>query len=719
MKKWLDKYDKGGPVKKLNASEIADIKKFIANNADVKDINDPRYYTGKPVVNKAYNVTNRLSAGNLPRYVDPNVKNDPALKWVNAAAILGPIAAMAAPTVAAGAATLAPYLSAPLVVGGSELAAVTPASIAGAYFAHEGYKKLPQTQASVLNAYNNPTRQNILNAANDVGWNTMDFLGTGEAIKGATQLAEPIINKAGKTVVNKLSRLPFENVPVLNQAYKINPWAFTPQEGMMYRGIGKEGMEDAIQSGVFRPKQHGYAEKRSLAERVNTPKQFGSTFYAPAKKFGIVQNYGPNYLAEVPFEGNQFARRYGRKDWSWSTPREIPIEEGRLLKKNWLQGYTPLEVPNTALPTLNNNTVSNKIINSRLFKALVGTDGVLSELYGEILSGKANRKAIEEGNQWMQDWINHPETQRKIVNDMEEAIYNDELINPVNNRNTPLLNLIKEQSLNYRPNAKEYSLLKQIKSNIKQYTSAQAEKPIHYMNSGVSYEHGVHPIWRYNIENKLQDAPDWYGNWISRNFTIGYPKRVGTTVHENTHGWVNENALVESRLKNMSLSNTNEEIRNDVLEWQNLRNEGKTQEGINKIMGKERAYQAYIADPTEMHARTMELRKHFGITPDMKFDENSAADLLERLYKTAELKENKHPITGLRQYLTALDGKPQNFANILNNFWGVLPVGLTIGALNNNQNKPNQYKDGGQIHNWREVKVPHKKNQLSGWLDKL
>ncbi len=28
-------------------------------------------------------------------------------------------------------------------------------------------------------------------------------------------------------------------------------------------------------------------------------------------------------------------------------------------------------------------------------------------------------------------------------------------------------------------------------------------------------------------------------------------------------------------------------------------------------------------------------------------------------------------------------------------------------------------KNGGQIHNWREVEVPHKKNQLSGWLDKL
>ncbi len=29
------------------------------------------------------------------------------------------------------------------------------------------------------------------------------------------------------------------------------------------------------------------------------------------------------------------------------------------------------------------------------------------------------------------------------------------------------------------------------------------------------------------------------------------------------------------------------------------------------------------------------------------------------------------------------------------------------------------YEDGGSIHNWRDVKVPHKKNQLSGWLDEL
>jgi len=129
----------------------------------------------------------------------------------------------------------------------------------------------------------------------------------------------------------------------LRNAYKINPWAFKPQEGMMYRGLGQEGYDDALTSGVFRPKQHNYAEKRSLAERVQSPKQFGSTYYAPAKKFKVIENYGPDYVAEVPFEGNLFNKRYGRKDWSWSTERQIPINEGRILQRDWLRRYTPVK----------------------------------------------------------------------------------------------------------------------------------------------------------------------------------------------------------------------------------------------------------------------------------------------------------------------------------------------------------------------------------------
>lgn len=165
-------------------------------------------------------------------------------------------------------------------------------------------------------------------------------VGTPLAFGAAEAIATPYINKGASYLKNNI--------------YRINPNRFKPTDGMMYRGLGEEGFQDAMETGVFRPKQHNYAPGRSLAEKVTTPKQFGSTFYAPSNKFGVVENYGPNYLAEVPFEGNQFARRYGRKDWSWSTPRQIPINEGRILQKDWWKGYKEVPVSQSFEKTAGN-----------------------------------------------------------------------------------------------------------------------------------------------------------------------------------------------------------------------------------------------------------------------------------------------------------------------------------------------------------------------------
>ena len=155
-----------------------------------------------------------------------------------------------------------------------------------------------------------------------------------------------------------------------------SPMAFRPVEGMMYRGLGKEGFKDAVQSGVFRPKQLNYAPGRSFAERVNSPKQFGSTYYAPSKKFGVIENYGPEYVAEVPYNEADFFRRYSkRNDWSYSTPRQIPITEGKILKKDWLLGYKPVDVSNIqqSVPSSVNPALSGfvpDITNTRLYKGV-------------------------------------------------------------------------------------------------------------------------------------------------------------------------------------------------------------------------------------------------------------------------------------------------------------------------------------------------------------
>jgi hypothetical protein len=120
----------------------------------------------------------------------------------------------------------------------------------------------------------------------------------------------------------------------LKNAYKLNPYAFKPQEGMMYRGIGKEGMEDALQSGMFRAKQD--VTPTSIGN-FNTTRQFSKAYYSP--RFDIADQYGQGFIAEVPRGASDWGKRYGKKEWSQIAQRDIPITEGKVLQKDWLKRY--------------------------------------------------------------------------------------------------------------------------------------------------------------------------------------------------------------------------------------------------------------------------------------------------------------------------------------------------------------------------------------------
>lgn len=78
---------------------------------------------------------------------------------------------------------------------------------------------------------------------------------------------------------------------------------------MMYRGLGSEGYQDAITSGVFRPKVSGTAVTIPTG-KINLEKKFTKTYYTPAEKFATVKNYGSGYLAEVPISSGNFRNRY-------------------------------------------------------------------------------------------------------------------------------------------------------------------------------------------------------------------------------------------------------------------------------------------------------------------------------------------------------------------------------------------------------------------------
>jgi hypothetical protein len=129
----------------------------------------------------------------------------------------------------------------------------------------------------------------------------------------------------------------------LKNAWRLNPKAYQYNlpENAMWRGIGKEGMEDALSSGVFRAKQN-IEPSNYRNSSLNLNKSFGAnTYFTP--KFKVAGSYGPDYLAEVPRTSANWRNRYAKSDWSQIADRQIPISEGRILQKNWLEGYK--EVP--------------------------------------------------------------------------------------------------------------------------------------------------------------------------------------------------------------------------------------------------------------------------------------------------------------------------------------------------------------------------------------
>jgi hypothetical protein len=157
----------------------------------------------------------------------------------------------------------------------------------------------------------------------------LDIMTAGEAGAALNTIAKPALKAAGKYLTEKTA---------LKNAYKLNPYAFKPTEGMMYRGLGKEGMEDALASGVFRAKQD---VEPSMVGRFNVAKQFNKAYFSP--KFKVADDYGQGYIAEVPRAASDWGKRYARTDWSQIARKDIPTTEGKILQKDWLKGYK--EVP--------------------------------------------------------------------------------------------------------------------------------------------------------------------------------------------------------------------------------------------------------------------------------------------------------------------------------------------------------------------------------------
>jgi len=295
----------------------------------------------------------------------------------------------------------------------------------------------------------------------------------------------------------------------------------------------------------------------------------------------------------------------------------------------------------------------------KIFKPQINrAKSFLNEVKGEVTQGRANRAAIEEGNTWLKNWIEHPSTQAKIDADMNAA-YNFRDVSGTPGR---LINLIKEQSKTFKPSSKEYGLASQLFNG-----------PMHQGNFGVSYMHNVSPATRELYKRGVYRPFDEYGSFISRNPKIPQGFRASTTVHEGTHDWVPAEALKKSGQRNIILKNLDPKSKENFLKWEELTKEGKDP---FKFMSMEDAYSGYLADPTEVHARIMELRKAHEIKPGEIITSERANDILQQV-KAGNTKIDP-------AFAVTIDKQdPKKLAELFNRLWVAAPAtGVGIGIQN-------------------------------------
>ena len=154
----------------------------------------------------------------------------------------------------------------------------------------------------------------------------------------AKAIAKPLMTIVGDAASYATTQTPLRN------AWRLNPKAYQYNlpENTMWRGIGREGMDDAVSSGVFRSKQDVPVEYFP-GSTLRTSKSFGTNpYFTP--KFKTAADYGDNFIAEVPIGAANWRNRYPNKPWSQIADKQIPIDEGRILQKDWLRGYKPLDI---------------------------------------------------------------------------------------------------------------------------------------------------------------------------------------------------------------------------------------------------------------------------------------------------------------------------------------------------------------------------------------
>ena len=181
------------------------------------------------------------------------------------------------------------------------------------------------------------SRGEYLNA----GLSLLDAADLGVYAKGAMKASKPLLQKAGKALGTEEG--------LLSNAYKYNPWAFKPNPEAYYRGIGRTGLDDALESGYLRANNNKlYGEDVYMTPEFNMAKgQYSRNQpYSVGDRWGddwkmVDPTDSKSYIAEIP--KNKLTNPEVKGKLVTINKGPLPIDDVKLYKQDWWQGYK--EVP--------------------------------------------------------------------------------------------------------------------------------------------------------------------------------------------------------------------------------------------------------------------------------------------------------------------------------------------------------------------------------------
>jgi hypothetical protein len=157
----------------------------------------------------------------------------------------------------------------------------------------------------------------------------------------------------------------------LKNAYKYNPLAFKADPKGYYRVLGKEGLDDAFESGVIRANQKNldeisgepFYDRPYFSKSVLFDRDYKSPFKNKKGKRSIGSPYPDDTMVEV-FGDSRF---YSTDDLVTSPINTLtPFDEGvNFYKRDWLQGYKKVNPPK---PQKQNGGLQMSYLKTKRFK---------------------------------------------------------------------------------------------------------------------------------------------------------------------------------------------------------------------------------------------------------------------------------------------------------------------------------------------------------------